>query len=47
MFCCSPNIHGEHGTAFQNPELKSVVEQWEIKKSYVLMADSLAEKLLT
>ncbi len=32
--------------SISNPELKSVVEQWKIKKSYVLMADSLAEKLL-
>ncbi len=32
--------------SISDPELKSVVEQWEIKKSYAVKADSLAQKLL-
>lgn len=31
--------------SISDPELKSVVEQWEIKKSYALKADSIAQKL--
>ncbi len=32
--------------SISDPELKSVKEQWEIKKSYAVKADSIAEKLL-
>ncbi len=32
--------------SISDPELKSVKDQWEIKKSYAVKADSIAEKLL-